>query len=439
VDRSIVLREWERREAGGEPGDPLAGLGFDDPAIESAARALRDGNRLRVREARRGLALEAGAHVGVVQLGPLRVTILPKLATEDLWTILAYGLGLDVAERRCPVDMLPPEAPFADILALLLIEEANALLRRGLRRGYRAQSGWLSAPRGRFELRALAAAWPLTEAELPCTWHELVRDTLDNQVVRAGLALARRAVHTPELRRALRQAGQAWEERCHAIALDAATLSRVERERTRLTAAYEPAHRLVTLLWSGAGMPDAPDQLKGGETRIPGFLWNMATLFERFVARFLAEHLRESAGKVEAQVVLKDLYRVAQGPSALRPPRPRPDLVVRRGGRVVTVLDTKYRDLAGAGMTDGILYQLSVYGMAFAAAEEGMPVPVIALYPANAAAPQEDITIELRALGRPPIPIRARGIEWVEASRAMRDGGASERTAALAARWVRAR
>ena len=71
--------------------------------------------------------------MGVVQIGPLRVTVLPKIATQDLWYILAYGLGLDVVDRRFPAT-LPPEASFADVLSLLLLDEANALLRRGLRR-----------------------------------------------------------------------------------------------------------------------------------------------------------------------------------------------------------------------------------------------------------------------------------------------------------------
>jgi 5-methylcytosine-specific restriction enzyme subunit McrC len=436
VGRSIVLSEWERRPRGLASDEALVGLSFEDPAIERAARALGEGGRLQVRETRRGLSIEARAHVGVVQIGPLRVTVLPKIATEDLWYILAYGLGLDVVDRRFPAELLLPEAPFADVLALLLLEEANALLRRGLRRGYRAHSGWLGAPRGRFEVAKIAAAWPLTEAALPCTWHELSSDALDNQVVRAGLCLARQAVHTPELRGALGQAERAWEERCSSVRLDAAALARVERERTRLTAAYEPAHRLVTLLWSGAGMPDDLAALSPGITPIPGVLWNMATLFERFVARFLREHV--ASGTVDAQVTLTDLYRVAKGPPDLRAPKSRPDLTLSRGGRVVMVLDTKYSDLAANRVTDGILYQLSLYGLAFSPTEPASPVPVVALYP-DGTSQTEDIVYELCPPGgRAPIPICIRSVEWVEASRAVRSAKGRSRAIALAEEWLRA-
>ncbi|WP_437878386.1 McrC family protein [Sorangium sp. So ce513] len=435
MDRSIVLSEWERRPRGLASDEALAGLSFEDPAIERAALALREGGRLLVSETRHGLSIEARAHVGVVQLGPLRVTVLPKIATEDLWYILAYGLGLDVVDRRFPNELLLPDAPFADILALLLLEEANALLRRGLRRGYSAHSGWLGAPRGRLELAKLASAWPLSEAALPCTWHELSSDTLDNQVVRAGLRFARKAVLTPELRGALNRAERAWEERCSSVHLDAATLARVERERTRLTAAYEPAHHLVTLLWSGAGMPDDLEALSPGVTPIPGLLWNMATLFERFVARFLREHVE--SGTVDAQVPLTRLYRVAKGPPDLRAPKPRPDLTVSRGGRVVMVLDTKYRDLATKEIGEGILYQLSIYGVAFSPKEPTPPVPVVALYPGNTSR-TEDTVIELRAPGgRGPIPICIRPVAWVEASRAVRSVRGRSRAIALAEEWIR--
>lgn len=436
MNRAVVLREWERRPRDSTPDDALDGLGFDDPAIERAARALADGDRLRVRETRRGLSIEARAHVGVVQVGPLRVTVVPKIPTADLWYILAYGLGLDVLDRRLPAE-LPPEASFADLLALLLIEEASALLRRGLRRGYRPQSGWLGSPRGRFDIKKVVAAWPLAEAALPCTWHEPSSDTLDNQVVRAGLRLARRAVYTPALRGALHRAEQAWEERCGVIRLDPATLARVNRERTRLTAAYAPAHHLVALLWSATGMPDDLAALSDGLTPIPGFLWNMATLFERFVARFLREHV--TSGAVDAQTRLGDLFRIAKSPHPRRAPKPRPDLTISRGGRVVMVLDTKYRDLLTKGVPEGILYQLSLYGVAFAPTEPSTPVPVIGLYPGGSggAPSSEDIVYELCPPGRAAIPICMRAVDWVEASRAVRAVEGRGRAGALAEGWIR--
>ena len=113
--------------------------------------------------------------------------------------------------------------------------------------------------------------------------------------------------------------------RCGSQRLDAATLARVDRERTRLTAAYAHAHRLVALLWSGVGMPDDLAALDAGVTPIPGFLWNMATLFERFVTRFLLDHL--PPGTLRAQATLSDLFAKVKGPPHHPVPRPRPDFL----------------------------------------------------------------------------------------------------------------
>lgn len=274
-----------------------------------------------------------------------------------------------------------------------------------------------------------------TAARASIAWPTGSSDTLYNRVVAAGLRLARQAACSEALRGELRQAERAWEDRCAPVALDGGMLARVARERTRLTAAYEPAHSLVTLLWSGAGMPDELDALPAGATPIPGFLWNMATLFERFVARFLREHLPSRAGTIESQAHLASLYRVSKGPGTQRAPKPRPDLMLVRDGHVAMVLDTKYVDLGTKGLADGILYQLSVYGMAFGASDSAGSAPVVALYPAGAEA-SEDTVIDLCPPGRAPIALHARAVDWVEASRATREVG-RRHAAAVAERWIR--
>ena len=430
MDREIILREWTAVAASGKPGDPLNGLTFDDESIARAARVLSEGNRLHIGEGRHGLSIAARAHVGIVRLGPLRVTVLPKLQPEDLWYVLAYGLGLDMLDRRFPLDVALPEASFVDVLGLMLLREANDLWRRGLRRGYRGRRDWTASPRGRIEVAELAAHMPLTHATLPCSWQELSTETLDNQLVRAGLGRARDMVQAPALRIALRRAEQTWAEKCGTVRLDTSTLSKVERERTRLNASYEPAHRMIALLVRGAGMADDLAKLESGRDQIPGFLWNMATLFERFVARFLQEH---ASATVQSQVVLRDLFKVIRGPSDVAPPRPRPDLVIARDGRPIAVADTKYRDLVDAGVTRDILYQLSVYGLAYR--DEALAsLPVLALYPCDDE--RDDVIVELRPTAGAAIPIIIRGINWSAASRSLRDPSKPNGPGVIADRWI---
>ncbi|WP_224250282.1 McrC family protein [Hyalangium gracile] len=428
----MVLDEWQRLEAPAEAR--LRGLNFEDRAIERASRSLTEHGFLRIQENRHGLSIQARQHVGVVQVGPLQIIVRPKLPPRDLWHILMYGLGLDTVERQLPVDIKLPEAEFVDLLALALLAEADTLWRRGLRRGYQSRNEWLASPRGRIDMARLAAAAPLTEAALPCRHHVLSMDTLENQVVRAGLALASRMAHSLSVRAALVQAERRWGEVCGQVPLNGARLRQVERARNRLTSAYAPAHRLVALLHEGLALPDTLEDIAPGKATIPGFLWNMALLFERFVTRFLQEHLREE--EVSSQTSLHGLYRVVQPSSGIGVPLPRPDMLVRRNKKVVAVLDTKYRDLAARGITREILYQMSVYAVAYAGGQEAAPVPAIALYPRETS--HEDIIYAFRhGLHGGESPIILRAVDWAEASRALRAQASQADLQRIARSWVR--
>lgn len=432
--RKVVLREWERREAPATP--ELCDLWLEEDAV---SKRLRAGNLLHVRDNRKGSVLEARQHVGVLQLGPLQVVIQPKLPSDDLWYILAYGLGLDSLPWRAPAELLLQEASFADLLALALLTEAETLWRRGPRRGYPMREEWLASPRGKIHMARLAASAPLTKAALPCVHHPLSADTLENRVVRAGLRLASQVAQTPPIRAMLAQAERRWGEVCGPLRLQALHLRQVKQARTRLTAAYAPAHQLVTLLYEGMGLPDDLEKVGPKGARLPGFLWNMALLFERFVSRFLEEHAHGVA--VHRQRSLEQLYRIISAEPGMRPspPRPRPDLIIERNQKVVAVLDTKYRDLGREGLPRDMLYQLSVYSVAYAS-EEGVapPPPVIALYPQQDG-PRADITYGFRhdssgAEGR----IILRAIDWSSASRALREPRQHAELPHIAAAWLSA-
>jgi 5-methylcytosine-specific restriction endonuclease McrBC regulatory subunit McrC len=423
----LRLVEHGTAAAGTAAGAALDGVFLDDPAVAADADALHRARAAQVSEGRHGLVVRADRHVGVVRLGPVRLHIRPKLPLPTLWATIAYGLDLPPALHRPPVD-LAVDGDLPDLLAAMLLQAAEQLGRAGLHRAYVPREGWLASPRGRPDLLTLQRTGPLLRAALPCRRAEFEADHLLNGVITAGLELAARVASPPGLRSAAHREAAAWRARCPPARLTSANLDAADRQRGRLAAHYAPAHALVRLLAAGSGVAD---DLDAGALRVPGQLWDMARVFERFVARFLADHLPDVT--VDPQATLRALYTVTPGAHGHRAPRPRPDLVLRRGPTTLAVLDTKYTDAWTRGLSRDALYQLSVYAVAWAPSEAS-PVPAVVLYPSDVARP--DIAYALHPASGPARAIVLRAVTWADAAERLHNPAGAPARAALARRWA---
>jgi len=428
VVEEIQLREYEQAVAHPTgPNPSLLGKYLDDPAIEEMLRGDPLRGKLRITENRHGLCLRATRWVGVVRLGSIRIRVHPKLPAGTLWPLMAYAMGLDEIHRWSRVQV-QASGDFADLLAQALLAEAERLWRGGLHRSYEERSSWLTAPTGRPDLAVLAGAQPLTRAALPCRHHAFTTDVPLNRLVLAGLTLAGGLTRSSRLRAELHRVVQQWSMRCSPVLLEPGVLDEAERRMNRLTEHYRTALHLVRLIAAGTGL-DSPE----GEVQIPGFLWDMAAVFERFVARFLADHLPDL--RVSGQVGLADLYSVRRAPPGFRAPRPRPDLVLHRGQRVEAVLDTKYADLWQQRPSREVLYQASVYALAWSGTSQH-DVPAILLYPYEGSEPC-DLELRLHVAGAARARrIILRAVDWVRASEILWNGASWQQRVALARRWV---
>ena len=422
----LQMDEWATLDAGSVP--QLAGLWPDSPDVAAAVEAL-PGHALRISACRSGLRITARQHVGVVRLGPVQVRIRPKLPPGDLWTALAAAMRLPAESHRPPVDDVL-DGDFIDALARLLLRESDRLWRLGPHRTYRTHSDWLASPRGRPELAELARHQPLLRAALPCRFHDRTTDNPTNAVVAGALKLASRWVRSTRLRGALHRAARQWSDLCAHTTLDADLLQSARRTRSRLNARYDAAHAISALLLAGLGRGEGEGE--GPNARLPGFLVDMAGLWEDFLEVFLREHL-PPGWTVTAQHTIRHLYAVDRAPAGWRAPRPRPDLVISENGRTHAVIDAKYRDIIARGLPRDILYQLSVYALAWSTEARGGPVPAVALCPSLEEPAEAWLTV------RPPAGqvhrVGVRTVDWSAALALLRRG---DRTAArqLALQWV---
>lgn len=375
-----VLTEWQQK--GPFPLSPqlqeMLGPGEHGPGIAALL-----GEKLRLTPGFGGLEIAATSYVGRVEVGPLRVAIHPKIATTTLARMLKYGYGLaDLWQPELPTTVLLDQHGLQDLLVQLLVREVERFWRAGLPKVYRPSTDRLEAIRGRLQVEALARRGVLTEPRITCRFFDRTADWHLNQVLLTGLRLARRVCQQPVLARRVEGLVRALDGVEMLVTLRYEDVLRARSGLTRLTETAAPALDLIELLLEGSGIAlGGPRELKA-----TAFLFDMNRFFQRFLSRFLREHV--VGLRVDDERTIRGLYRLLAADADLgrrRPPAPRPDFALSDvRGTLSMYLDAKYRDLWRTSLPPEWLYQLSAYALASPNRTS------VLLYPTTAAAAQEE-------------------------------------------------
>jgi 5-methylcytosine-specific restriction enzyme subunit McrC len=354
---AIDLQEWQ-------PASPMTHarlVGVELPRDDITPRliqVLSEKKRLKVLELRQGVSLETSSYVGRIALGELQITIRPKITMLPLLHLLQYTYGLRQLDLLSVAGFETESLTFQDLLIHQLLAEVSELLLRGLYRRYVRREEALARPRGRIALQTIARQGGIVRASLPCIHHPRLEDCLINQVLLQGVSLAAWIVNDDQLRTHLLQLAYFHLADISPIKLDQQTLKRLHREMNRLTAAYAPAITLIEILLASEGISLDESQ---PEQRLPGFLFDMNRFFQELLARFLSEYLQDHT--VQPQFEIEDMLVYIDNPQHHLAPKPRPDYVVKQGGKVVGILDAKYRDLWEKPLPPDMLYQLVMYAL----------------------------------------------------------------------------
>lgn len=283
----VTLSEWSKLLP--SPTGPGQAL-WKVRLTENDLKVYRELGRtsLRLSELRHGLSVEVGQHVGTVNLSGVRINVRPKLEFRKLMAMVAYAFELrDLTLSDALADYATDTHGLADLLGLALLRATERLTRGGLLPAYLFQDEELSTPRGRIDLRALAARPP--QAKVLCRYEELTTDHLLNRLLRAGLHHAARVVASSDLRLDLARAADRLFPDIGSVTLTNKTFEEAISGLDRRSRRYHDALTLSALLFANARLERHTDR---GRVPLSSFLLNMNQVFERFLGRYLSETRR---------------------------------------------------------------------------------------------------------------------------------------------------
>ncbi|RTL66999.1 MAG: PE-PGRS family protein [Pseudonocardiaceae bacterium] len=343
-DGELILREHESAVV---PSSRLGERGLD-------ALALAPADLLRVRLVRRGVEIRARSVTGVVELGGLRVRVLPKLFPDGVavlsWLAYAAGVPVDAESSRT---WEVGAGGLRDLVTAALVSECTRLVRDGLRLDYRREQAVDTVLRGRLDVRAQVTQRYGQIDRLHLDRFGRRTDVWENVVCRIALDEAARTAGSLPLRKAARTVAAAFPLAGRDVGWARRSLRRARHHR--LNARYRAAHLWASVLLDGGGIEDL---LVPGPWRAGSLLVRTDRIWERAVARACVE----CDGSRDDTVAALAPIRVLEDGAAARTFRPDASLV--QAGPVRVPVDAKYKDYGSRQVTGNDVHQLLTYAMA---------------------------------------------------------------------------
>lgn len=386
---SIELVEWEEGNPNQIP--ELAGICIDGGKdVQKMIDDLNETGKLEIYQLTNGLRIRAKQFVGRIKIGNFQITIRPKISNLSLLRLMRYAYNFRDLKPDFSASYNTESDTFHDILIWQLLKEADELIARGLHRKYVRRDEELSIPKGRINIQTIATKAGIVNSRLPCTYYPRLEDCLVNQILLSGLQFGTALTGDIDIRSRLRRLSMLLNDKVSSVKLDRHVFRKLHREKDRLIAAYEPAIKIIEILSCNEGI-----SFDNGKTtfNLKGFLFDMNLFFQAILAKFLSENLQDYI--VDKQRELKGMiaYLPKYNPQKLKAIEPKPDFIINKNSKVVSILDAKYKDIWNQELPPSMLYQLAIYALS-----RGIDKSSIIIYPTTAADAKEE-RIEIRVSG----------------------------------------
>lgn len=414
IEHATEMREWSTHDLPGvelTEGDRrlVAALGAGDP-------------RLVVDELRDGVRVTSRSWIGIVRFETFEVRVVPKVAGGNLGVLrmIEYASGLSALSRleSARTIQTAEKGRLADLLGLLLAEATSRLVRDGVLSDYVTREETLTTLRGRLRMNDQVQRRYLQVDGLECRFDEHETDIVENRLLGAALAIARRVCADEDVRRSVSRYHAVLSAVCEPGAFDPQA-SEIELVYHRRNEHYRTAHELAWLFVRALAVSDlyAP-----GSRGSFAFLIDMNLLFERFVTRLLTDALAGSGVSVRPQ--FRDQTLIVEEPLLRRYAAIVPDILLESSdhhGRRRIPVDAKYKLYDEDRIDSADVYQTFFYAYAYARQvdQELDQVRAVILYPASRLGGGGARLLVRRASGATSARIAAMPVDIDEALRAI--------------------
>lgn len=324
--------------------------------------------------------------VGVIAAPGCSLEILPKIdATSDendetirtrLVSMLDVALGLKLGDGQA-LAMARQKETLLDILISLFADRLLAEARRGLPRAYMAQEENLTALRGRLDVIRQFTHNAVRPDRLACRFDTLLPDTPLLRVMKACVLMLRRHARVLETQRRLDELRFLLAE-VSDVPVNALPWAQVRIDRTNRR--WETLYGLAKLFLKREWQRTNHDAKAGQGITL---LFAMNDLFEAYIAALARRALLGSDLTVHSQGGLRYCL-MEEGDGGKERFQTTPDILIKRNGQVVMVIDTKWK-LIGRnpedkkrGVSQSDVYQMMAYARLYQCRE------VMLLYPHHA-------------------------------------------------------
>jgi 5-methylcytosine-specific restriction enzyme subunit McrC len=317
-------------------------------------------------------------YVGVIQVGDKVIQVLPKAdrreadteATRDRWQEALLCMLRSVHDlpltSTTESHLHERRSNILDFFFGLYLSDVEDLVRRGLVKRYRRTKENCNALKGRIDFPRHIEQ-NLIHQERFFVEHQVYdTDHLLHALLKEALNIVKGIAQDPTIGARAKSIEWAFEQ-VQDRRLDQAALDRIILDRK--TEPYARAVQLAKMIV----LNHAPD-IKGGHMPLIGLMFDMNTLFERFVYRQLRK----------AQPAFADRKLVVRGQARQlfwKRKTIRPDIVleyIKDGIPQKVIVDTKWKVPANGKPSDDDLKQMFVYNVQFGSAKSVLLYPVVA-------------------------------------------------------------